>query len=145
MTQAPVATEQAFKADFNQVGALIGGTTLAMTLAFEPAELGKWTASGSAKLTRGSTNPPLDLDFPMVGELTFNPTSQELPKQYNLDLHSEFPDGRVGIGLSVRLTELSEMPPSVAAKLTWTGEYTWLQGPPVTVDDVTVEMTNLSL
>jgi len=145
MTQAPVAAMQAFKADFTQVDALIGGTTLAMALSFEPAELGQWDATGSAKLTRGSTNPPLNLEFPMVGTLTFNPESQVLPKQYTLELHSEFPDGRVGIGLNVHLTELSEMPPSVASTLVWTGEYTWLQGPPVTVDNVKVEMTNLSL
>lgn len=144
MTKATEMTEQAFKAKFHQTGVLMGGTTLTMKLDFAPAELGKWTATGTAHLSRGSTNPPLDLHFPMTGELTFDPTSDVLPIQYSLQANSDFPDGRVGISLSVSLTAASSQPPSQAKDLEFTGEYTWLQGPPQTVTDATLEMTSHS-
>jgi hypothetical protein len=145
MTEAPEKTEQTFKAKFHQTNVLMGGTALTMELDLVPAELGKWTASGTAHLGRGSTNPPLDLHFPMTGELTFNPTSEVVPTQYSLQVHSDFPDHRVGISLSVDLTAASSEPPSEAKHLEFTGEYTWLQGPPQTVTDAKFEMTNLGL
>lgn len=144
MTEAPVAIEQAFKAAFAQKDVLIGGTTLTMDLAFSPAELGTWDAVGVARLVRGSTNPPLDLEFPMVGAMKFNPASEVLPKEYTVELHSEFPDGRVGIGLNVTMAGASFAPPSEVHNLEFTGQYTWLQGEPVTVSDAKFEMTNLS-
>lgn len=143
MTEAPQKTEQAFKAKFHQADVLLGGTTLTMELAFAPAELGRWSASGTAHLGRGSTNPPLDLLFPMTGELTFSPTSEVVPTQYKLQVHSDFPDQRVGISLSVDLTAASSVPPSEAKQVEFTGEYTWLQGPPQSVTDAKFEMTNL--
>ncbi|HTZ44274.1 MAG TPA: hypothetical protein VMB79_10450 [Jatrophihabitans sp.] len=143
MTEASVVTEQDFRAEFVQVDAAIGGTELTMQLSFTASELGTWDAVGVARVVRGSTNPPLELECPMEGALTFNPESEVLPKEYTLQVRSHFPDGRVGVGLSVTMTALSYDPPSAEKSLTFTGGYTWTKGEPVTVSDATFEMAGL--
>ncbi|HEX4727413.1 MAG TPA: hypothetical protein VH298_06420, partial [Jatrophihabitans sp.] len=67
MTETLATT--AFKADFRQTNSMPGGTVLTMKLSFEPTEAGDWKATGSAEVVRGSTNPPLELKFPVEGTL----------------------------------------------------------------------------
>ena len=135
--------EQAFKATFQQTDTMPGSTVLSMKLAFTPAADGGWQASGSAEVVRGSTNPPLELSFPVQGTLLVEAT-EIMPPSYALHLHSHFPDGRLGTSLDVKLVTRSATPPPSAAELTFTGEYIWLAGEPVTVRNATVQMTNES-
>ena len=133
----------AFKANFGQTNTMPGGTVLTMKLSFEPTEAGDWTATGAAEVVRGSTNPPLELSFPVQGTLLVEAT-EIMPPAYALQVHSHFPDGQLGTSLDVKLVTRSATPPPAAEKLTFTGEYTWMAGEPVTVRDATVEMTNQS-
>jgi hypothetical protein len=133
---------QAFKAAFQQTNTMPGSTVLSMNLAFTPSEGGGWQASGTAEVVRGSTNPPLELTFPVQGTLLVEAT-EIMPPSYALHVHSNFPDGRVGTSLDVKLVTRSATPPPSAEELTFTGEYTWMAGEPVTVP-ATVEMTNQS-
>ena len=133
---------QAFKAKFRQTDTMPGSTVLSMSLNFTPAENG-WQASGTAEVVRGSTNPPLELSFPVTGILQ-RLAASIVPPEYALNVHSHFPDGRLGTSLDVRLRTRSMTPPSSAPELTFNGEYTWMAGEPVTVRDATVEMTNES-
>jgi len=135
--------EQAFKAEFQQTNTMPGGTVLSMELAFTPTADGDWQAAGTAQVVRGSTNPPLELSFPVQGTLLVEAT-EIMPPAYALQVHSHFPDGRLGTSLDVKLVTSSATPPPAAEKLTFTGEYTWMAGEPVTVRDATVEMTNQS-
>jgi hypothetical protein len=128
----------AFKAAFQQTNTMPGSTVLRMDLAFTPSDDGGWQASGAAQVDRGSTNPPLALNFPVQGYLLVEAT-EILPPSYALHVHSNFPDGRVGTSLDVKLVARSATPPSSASVLEFTGEYTWMAGEPVTVP-ATVEM-----
>ncbi len=134
---------QAFKATFQQTDTMPGSTVLSMELSFTPTDDGGWQASGSAEVVRGSTNPPLELAFPVEGSLLVEAT-EIVPASYALLVHSHFPDGRVGTSLDVKLVARSATPPLSAEELTFTGEYTWMAGEPVTVRDATVQMTNES-
>ena len=135
--------EQAFKATFQQTNTMPGSTVVSMNLAFTPTTDGGWQASGSAEVVRGSTNPPLQLTFPVQGTLLVEAT-EIMPPSYALHVHSHFPDGRLGTSLDVKLVARSATPPPSAEELTFTGEYTWMAGEPVTVPNATVEMTNES-
>lgn len=132
--------EQAFKAAFKQTNTMPGGTVLSMDLSFVPTDDGDWRASGTAEVVRGSTNPPLQLKFPVQGTLLVEAT-EIMPPSYALHVHSHFPDGRVGTSLDVKLVTRSATPPPSAKDLSFTGEYTWMAGQPVTVH-ATVEMVN---
>ena len=68
-----------------------------------------------------------------------------MPPAYALHVHSHFPDGRVGTSLDVKLVTRSATSPDQAAKLDFTGEYTWMAGEPVTVQDANVEMVDPSV
>jgi hypothetical protein len=138
MTETLATT--AFKADFRQTNSIPGGTVLSMKLAFEPTEAGDWTATGSAEVVRGSTNPPLELKFPVEGTLLVE-ANEITPPSYALHVHSHFPDGRVGTSLDVMLVTRSDVSPSQAQHLEFAGEYTWMAGQPVTVQ-AKVEMTD---
>lgn len=140
MTETLATT--AFKANFRQTNSMPGGTVLTMKLSFEPTEDGDWKATGAAEVVRGSTNPPLELKFPMAGTLLVEAT-EIYPPSYALHVHSDFPDGRVGTSLDVMLVTRSDVSPSQAKHLEFTGEYTYLSGPPVTVQ-AEVEMVNES-
>jgi hypothetical protein len=143
MTETPVGT-QTFNAKFEQRDALPGGTTLAMRLSFMPDAQSSWTAEGHGSVVRGSTNPPLDLQFPLKGTLARNKFEPIEPPLYVLHVHSHFPDGRVGTSLQVRLTAEGILPPSESERLAFQGEYTWMAGEPITVSDAKVEMINES-
>jgi hypothetical protein len=132
----------AFKANFRQTNSMPGGTVLTMKLSFEPTEAGDWKATGAAEVVRGSTNPPLELKFPVEGTLLVEAT-EIYPPSYALHVHSHFPDGRVGTSLDAMLVTRSEVSPSQAKHLEFTGEYTWMAGEPVTVQ-AKVEMVNES-
>lgn len=144
MTEAPVGT-QTFNAKFEQRDAMPGGTVLAMRLSFMPDAQSSWTAEGHGSVTRGSTHPPLDLQFPLRGTLGLDTVEPIEPPLYILQVHSHFPDGRVGTSLRVRLTAEGIVPPSESERLAFQGEYTWMAGEPVTVTDAKVEMTNESM
>ncbi|HEU5269784.1 MAG TPA: hypothetical protein VFU36_07660 [Jatrophihabitans sp.] len=131
---------QAFKAKFQQTDTMPGSTVLSMELTFRPTGDGDWQASGTAEVVRGSTHPPLELAFPVAGTLLVEAT-EIMPPSYALHVHSHFPDGRLGTSLDVKLVTRSATPPPAAAELTFTGEYTWMAGEPVTVP-ATVEMVN---
>jgi len=131
---------QAFKAAFQQSDTMPGSTVLRMELSFRPTEDGDWHASGTAEVVRGSTHPPLELKFPVRGTLLVEAT-EIMPPSYALQVHSDFPDGRLGTSLDVKLVTRSATPPSEAKELSFTGEYTWMAGEPVTVP-ATVEMVN---
>lgn len=138
MTETLATT--AFKADFQQTNSMPGGTVLTMKLSFEPTEAGDWKATGAAEVVRGSTNPPLELTFPVEGTLLVEATEIS-PPSYALHVRSHFPDGRVGTSLDVMLVAKSDVPPSQAKQLEFDGEYTWMAGEPVTVQ-AQVEMVN---
>ena len=140
MTETLAGT--AFKATFEQTNTMPGSTVLQMDLSFTPTATGGWDAVGSAEVVRGSTNPPLELKFPVQGTLLVE-ADEIVPPTYALHVHSHFPDGRVGTSLDVKLVTSSAVPPSEAAKLSYQGEYTWMAGKPVTVAAV-VEMINAS-
>jgi hypothetical protein len=143
MTETPVGT-QTFNAKFEQSDVPPGGTVLAMRLSFMPDAANSWSAEGHGSVVRGSTNPPLDLQFPLKGTLKPDPVEPIEPPLYILQVHSHFADGRVGTSLRVRLTAQSITPPSESERLRFQGEYTWMAGEPVTVKDATVEMINES-
>lgn len=131
---------QAFKAMFQQTNTMPGSTVLSMKLSFAPTQDGSWQASGTAEVFCGSTFPALDLKFPVQGSLRVEAT-EITPPSYALQVHSHFPDGRVGTSLDVKLATRSATPPSEAKELSFTGEYTYMAGEPVTVP-ATVEMVN---
>lgn len=131
---------QAFKATFQQTDTMPGGTVLSMDLSFAPTQDGLWRATGTAEVVRGSTHPPLELKFPVQGSLLVEAT-EIMPPSYALQVHSHFPDGQVGTSLDVKLVTRSATPPPEAKELSFTGEYTWMAGQPVTVP-ATVEMVN---
>ncbi|MEO6699993.1 MAG: hypothetical protein ABI140_16800 [Jatrophihabitantaceae bacterium] len=138
MTETLAGT--AFKARFEQTNTMPGSTVLHMDLSFTPISTGGWDAVGTAEVVRGSTNPPLELNFPVQGTLLVG-ADEIVPPTYALHVHSHFADGRVGTSLDVRLAASSDVPPSQADKLSFQGEYTWMAGEPVTVPAV-VEMIN---
>jgi len=133
---------QSFKAKFEQTDTMPGSTALSMELAFTPDQDGNWQAAGTAEVVRGSTNPPLDYSFAVVGTLIVEATTIT-PPNYALKLHSSS-DGRVGTSLDVKLVTSSAVSPAEAKLLTFTGEYTWMAGEPVT-SRARVLMDNVSI
>src|SRR3954452_19715570 len=81
MTETPVGT-QTFNAKFEQRDVLPGGTVLAMRLSFMPDAQSSWTAEGHGWVVRGSTPPPLDLQFPLRGTLGLDTVEPIEPPVY---------------------------------------------------------------
>lgn len=135
MTAAPAGG--AFTATFEETfdDSRIGSAVLHLNLSCTPAGAGDWQATGTAEIVRGSTYPPLRLSFPVQGTLTAE--ANELPPPtYVLQLHSHATDGT---SLEVKLSSRTDIPPSSAPELTFTGEYTWTSGETNTVT-TTVQM-----